>query len=128
MRIALVLLALTTATLVPPTATAGHLCNGTVTAVSHTTTSSGGTLSIRVVFEGDGPGYIPGECDIGWVTTCRLVVNLQEVQNATCAHTNGDDRCHEVSSPYVCEVALTGSLQALPGVYTIQATLGMTWG
>lgn len=130
MRIILVLLALTFAGFVPSAnAGDGTNCPGTVTVTSKTpaSVSTGPTLDIRVVFTGDGPGYIPDQCDIGWITTCSLVVNSNPV-NATCRHTDGDDRCHELSNPYVCEVEMTASLATFTGNHNIQATLGITWG
>ena len=88
----------------------------------------GNTLNVRAGFHGEGPGYVPNECDIGWVTTCRLEVNGVAVP-AVCAHTNGEDRCHEVHArPYACDVDLFASRPVPSGVYTISATLGMRWG
>lgn len=129
MRIALVLLALLIPFQFPPAATAAGNCTGTVTATTFApaVVSVGPALSVRVVFQGDGPGYIPGECDIGWITTCQLIIDGQYV-SATCAHTNGDDRCHESGVPYRCEVAMTATVPATTNLHSIQATLGMRWG
>lgn len=129
MRIAIAILALLAIAVVPPTVSASHNCNGTVTVTSYSpaAASAGSTLSIRVVFQGDGPGYIPGECDIGWITTCRLLIDGQEVAE-TCFHTNGDDRCHESAVVYECTVALTASVPVSTGTHSVAAILGMTWG
>ena len=132
MRTILALLAVLLTSSAMPAANAGDgtNCPGALDPVSQTPSGVvySASASIRATFRGDGPGYIPGQCDIGWITTCSLVIDNAPVSGAYCYHTNGDDRCHESATVYQCDMVVAADVTLSPGTHIVQATLGMTWG
>jgi hypothetical protein len=118
-----------TAVAVPaaPPALASSDCPGTVSFVSGSSaTSDGSTYLLRATFSTQGPGFIPQQCDLGWVTTCELYVDGSSVP-ADCptGYAPEPDRCPSATP---CNVYVSGTVQLSPGTHSVRAVLGMTWG
>lgn len=104
-------------------------CNGTITPNGATpqggvTPAPSGMVQLTATFTGNGPGFIPEECDIGWVNSCTISLNGTPL-DTTCTATPGDTRgCSVVS----CTVNLIATGAPVGGTNTASASIAMQWG
>lgn len=108
-------------------ATAGY-CPGTVDfSTGAPTTTTTDSTQLIATFDTWGPGYIPNECDLGWVTTCEMFVNGSPIGASCRTHYAPEpDRC---PSTGLCKVDVRGVTNIAEGqTVTVRAVLGMTWG
>lgn len=117
-------------TVVPAGPAAATHCEGSVTFVSGAPTGVAGGTNVDLVaeFETLGPGFSPGHCDLGWITTCRLDVNGTPAHDVRCLTGYGPDpTVCPAAGP--CSVTVRGWAFIPSGSETVAtAVVGMTWG
>lgn len=109
----------------PQTAFATNSCVGSLAATGFSPigVAASPVVDVEASFHGEGPGYTD-TCDLGWVTTCDLLVDGAPVQATCTTRTATPDRCW----PYDCDVDLRSAVVLSPGLHVLEATVGMTWG